>query len=186
MKEIRLHGRGGQGAAKGSEMLTMGFVYDDKYAASFPMYGAARKGAAIAAFCRYDDVPVREKTQIYHPDCLMIFDASLMDFPETWDGFKPGGVVILNTDEEIKESPHPNIGTLGIIDANTIAMEEIGIPAVNTTILAALAATTGWVGIEGLKKAYGEYFSGSALQKNWKCADRGYNEAKVIKFEVKP
>ena len=65
-------------------------------------------------------------------------------------------------------------------------MRLIGIPAVNTTILAALAATTGWVGIEGLKKAYGEYFSGSALQKNWKCADRGYNEAKVIKFEVKP
>jgi len=185
MKEIRLHGRGGQGAAKGSEMLTMGFVYDDKYAASFPMYGAARKGAAVAAFCRYDDIPVREKTQIYHPDCLMIFDASLMDFPETWDGFKPGGVVILNTDEEIKESPHPNVGTLGVIDANTIAMEEIGIPAVNTTILAALAATTGWVGVEGLKKAYGEYFGGSALEKNWKCADRGYNETKVIEFNLR-
>ncbi len=185
MKEIRFHGRGGQGAAKGSEMLTMGFVFDDKFAASFPMYGAARKGAAVSAFVRYDEAPVREKTQIYYPDCLMIFDASLMDFPETWDGFKSGGVFILNTDDEMNESPHPNIGRLGIIDANKIAMEELGIPAVNTTILASLAATTGWVGIDSLKRAYGRYFDGGALEKNWKCADRGYNETTIVEFEVK-
>lgn len=185
MKEIRLHGRGGQGAAKGSEMLTMGFVYDGKYAASFPMYGAARKGGAVTAFCRYDDIPVREKTQIYTPDCLLIFDGSLMTtLPEIFEGFKPGGTVVVNTPEEITESPHPNIGCLGYVDATRIAAEEIGFPAVNTAILAALAATTGWVSVEALKEAYGEYFSGSALEKNRKCADRAAKETKVLKFEV--
>ena len=183
MKEIRMHGRGGQGAAKGAEMLTMGFVYDDKYAASFPMYGAARRGGLVSAFCRFDDKPVREKTMIYTPDCLIIFDPLMQELPEVYDGFKPGGIVVLNSGEEISQSPHKNIGKLGVVDATKIAAEELGMPATNTCILAAFAVTTGWVSLDALIEAYGEYFKGSVLEKNIKCAQRGFNETKIMAFE---
>lgn len=189
MKEIRLHGLGGQGAAKGSEMLTFAFIANDKYAASFPMYGAARKGGSVTAFCRYDDVPVREKTKIYNPDCIIVFNDSLISQRGKgggiFDGLKPGGTMILNTNKEITQSPHASVGVVGAVDADKIAMEEIGIPAVNTTILAAFAATTGWVSLEAVKAAFAEYFSGSALEKNIRCADRAFKETKIVKFEVK-
>jgi pyruvate ferredoxin oxidoreductase gamma subunit len=189
VKEIRLHGLGGQGAAKGSEMLTFAFIVADKYAASFPMYGAARKGGSVTAFCRYDEIPVREKTKIYTPDCIIVFNDSLIGQQGrgggVFDGIKPGGIMILNTEKEITESPHPNLGMVACVDADKIAMEEIGIPAVNTTMLAAFAAATGWVSLDAVKAAYAEYFGGSALEKNKNCADRAFKETKIVKFEVK-
>ena len=182
MKEIRLHGRGGQGAAKGAEMLTMAFIYDGKYAASFPMYGAARRGGLVSAFCRFDEQPVREKTMIYNPDCLVVFDPLMKDLPEVYEGFKLGGTVILNTAEKLTQPPHKNVKTLGLIDATRIAAEELGLAATNTAILAAIAATTKWVTIEAVIESFAEYFKGPALDKNIKCARRGYSETKVIEY----
>ena len=47
MKQIRLHGRGGQGAALASQMLANAFVVEGKHAASFPLFGFERRGAPV-------------------------------------------------------------------------------------------------------------------------------------------
>jgi len=60
MKEIRLHGRGGQGVVMGAEMLAYAFVLEGKFASSFPTFGAERRGAPVAAFLRFDEKPIRE------------------------------------------------------------------------------------------------------------------------------
>ncbi|MCJ7605526.1 MAG: 2-oxoacid:acceptor oxidoreductase family protein, partial [Dehalococcoidales bacterium] len=70
MKEIRFHGRGGQGAVTAARILASAFVVEGKYVATFPMYGFERRGAPVVAFTRMDDKQIREKTQIYTPDCL--------------------------------------------------------------------------------------------------------------------
>lgn len=186
MKEIRFHGRGGMGAVKGAEMLTMGFVSDGKYAACFPMYAAQRRGAPVVAFTRFDGIPVREKTQIYTPDCLVVFDPLMKDMPEVYEGLKPGGIVVLNTAEPVAESPHQNIKLLGTVDATKIAHEEIGLPATNTCMLGAFAATTQWVPLDAILLAFEEYFKGDTLAKNIRCAQRGFREIKITEFEVKP
>jgi len=182
MKEIRLHGRGGMGAAKGAEMLAMGLVFDGKYAATFPMYGAARRGSPLAAFCRFSEMPVREKTQIYTPDCVLVFDPLMKDMPEVYEGLKPGGIVVLNSREAITKSPHKNIKLIGAVDATTIAREEIGAPASNTCMLGAFVAATQWLSLDAVLQAFEEYFGGAALAKNIKCAQRGFRETNVTEF----
>jgi len=189
MKEIRLHGLGGQGAAKGSEIMTMAFIMDDKYAASFPMYGAARKGGSVSAFCRYDDSPVREKTKIYNPDCIVVFSDSLLGQVEggrrkidVFDGLKLGSILVVNSAQGFNVSPNPNVGIIGVVDADTIATEEIGFAAVNTTLLAAFAKATGWLSLDAIKNAYARYFSGSALEKNLRCANRAFEETVILQF----
>ena len=81
MKEIRIHGRGGQGAVMVARMMASAFVAEGKYVASFPMYGFERRGAPVVAFTRVDDKPIMEKTQIYFPDCMLVIDPGLMKLP---------------------------------------------------------------------------------------------------------
>jgi 2-oxoacid:acceptor oxidoreductase gamma subunit (pyruvate/2-ketoisovalerate family) len=68
MKEVRLHGRGGQGIVFAAEMLAKAFVSEGKHVASFPMFGVERRGAPVTAYLRFDDKFIREETQIYYPD----------------------------------------------------------------------------------------------------------------------
>ena len=93
MKEIRIHGRGGQGAVTAARMLASAFVIEGKYVASFPMYGFERRGAPVQAFTRLDDKPIREKTQVYTPDCMVVIDPTLLKiihpFLRTQTGWHP-------------------------------------------------------------------------------------------------
>lgn len=65
---------------------------------------------------------------------------------------------------------------MGVVNATRIALEEIGGPITNTTMLGAFAATTKWVGLDAILKAIGQYFSGDILEGNLKSAERGYKE----------
>jgi 2-oxoacid:acceptor oxidoreductase gamma subunit (pyruvate/2-ketoisovalerate family) len=140
MKEIRLHGRGGQGAAMASDMLASAFVKEGKYAASFPMFGFERRGMPVSAFLRFDDKPIREKTQIYAPDCLIIVDPGLWQQPMTHAGLKDGGIMVLNYSTPIKEPPNDKVGILARIDATGIALQEVGAAITNTCMMGAFAA----------------------------------------------
>jgi len=51
MKEIRIHGRGGQGVVMGAEMLAYAFVLEGQYASAFPTFGAERRGRRWRLFC---------------------------------------------------------------------------------------------------------------------------------------
>ena len=47
MYEIRLHGRGGQGAVKASGILAAGLVAAGKFAVAIPSFGFERRGAPV-------------------------------------------------------------------------------------------------------------------------------------------
>jgi 2-oxoacid:acceptor oxidoreductase gamma subunit (pyruvate/2-ketoisovalerate family) len=179
MKEIRFHGKGGEGAVMLSEMLCASLVYEGKHAASFPMFGFERRGAPLATFVRFDERPIREKTQVYTPDCVVIIDRSQVNSELAYKGLMPGGVVVANTKVPLDKGRHENIELVGIVDATGIALDEIGRPITNTAMLGALAATTKWVSLEGILKIIGEYFSGEILKGNLKSAERGYKEVSV-------
>ena len=59
MIEIRIHGRGGQGAVIASEVLASALFKEGKFVQAFPAFGAERRGAPVAAFARVDDRPIR-------------------------------------------------------------------------------------------------------------------------------
>jgi 2-oxoacid:acceptor oxidoreductase gamma subunit (pyruvate/2-ketoisovalerate family) len=182
VKEIRIHGRGGQGAVLAARMLASAFVAEGKYVASFPMYGFERRGAPVVAFTRIDDKPIREKTQIYNPDCIIVIDPGLLTLPTLFTGLQTNSVFILNTANKLNKQPNEQLKTGGFVNATGIAVQEIGRDIPNTCLLGAFAAATGWLKLESILACLSEYLSGDILQRNLKSAERGYKEVEVIKW----
>ncbi len=179
VKEIRFHGRGGQGAVTAAKMLASAAAEEGKCVASFPMYGFERRGMPVVAFARISDEPIREKTQIYTPDSLMVIDPTLLGLPTLWDGLQPGGVLILNSDKPLPNRPSENLQKVGWINATHIALCEVGRDIPNTCLIGALAKTTGWLTLESVIKGLSDYLSGDVLESNIRNATRGYNEVEV-------
>jgi len=179
MKEIRFHGRGGQGAVMAAKMLASAAAEEGKCVASFPMYGFERRGMPVVAFTRLDDKPIREKTQIYTPDCLMVIDPTLLALKTLFEGLKPGGVLILNSPRPLENRPSQNLAKVGVINATHVALCEIGRDIPNTCLIGALAATTGWLTLESVVKALGDYLEGEMLEMNIRNATRGFKEVEV-------
>jgi len=163
-------------------MLTSALVNEKKWASGFPMFGVERRGAPVAAFARFDDKPIREKTQIYSPDCLVVIDSRLIRSAGIFEGIKPGSILVLNTPHLIEENPNKNLKMIGMIDATEVGLKEIGLPATNTCMLGAFARTTAWVGLESLIQSLSEYFEGDMLKKNIRCVERGFEEVAIVKF----
>jgi 2-oxoacid:acceptor oxidoreductase gamma subunit (pyruvate/2-ketoisovalerate family) len=182
MKEIRIHGRGGQGAVLAARMLASAFVIEGKSVASFPMYGFERRGAPVVAFTRVDDKPIREKTQIYTPDCMVVIDPGLMKLPTLFSGLKPEGILILNSPRRLEDKPDDNLKLAGVVNATQIAVDEIKRDIPNTCLLGAFAATTGWLDLQSILSCLGDYLSGDILERNLRSAERGYREVEVIRW----
>ncbi len=182
MKEIRIHGRGGQGAVTAARMLASAFVAEGKYVASFPMYGFERRGAPVQAFTRIDEKPIREKTQVYTPDCMVVVDPTLLKIKTLFSGLKPNGVLIVNS-AKFDSRVDQNLTVAGVIDATKIAVEEIGRDIPNSCLVGAFAATTKWVKLESVMAILKDYLSGDMLQRNMRSVERGYKEVKVLKWQ---
>jgi 2-oxoacid:acceptor oxidoreductase gamma subunit (pyruvate/2-ketoisovalerate family) len=183
VKEIRIHGRGGQGAVTAARMLASAFVVEGKYVASFPMYGFERRGAPVQAFTRLDDKPIREKTQVYNPDCMVVIDPTLMKISTLFSGLKPGGVLILNSPKPLETQIDKNLTIAGVVNATQIAVEEIGRDIPNTCLLGAFAATTEWIKLDSILASLKDYLSGDMLQRNIRSCERGYREVKILKWQ---
>ena len=183
MKEIRFHGRGGQGTVLASVILVKAFTKEKKYSSAIPYFGFERRGAPVAAFLRFDDYPLREKTQIYSPDCVVVMDPALKRSSEIFLGLKEGGILILSTRKSTDELDLPSVvGKLGCVDAIRISLEILGSPITNSCMLGAFVATTGWVGLDSLLESIKETWPGEMGEKNLRAAEVGYQQTKVIRL----
>jgi 2-oxoacid:acceptor oxidoreductase gamma subunit (pyruvate/2-ketoisovalerate family) len=179
MKEIRLHGRGGQGVVMGAEMLAYAFVLEGKYASSFPTFGAERRGAPVAAFLRCDEKPIRETHQIYEPDCITCLDPFIGRSQDIFKGLKGDGIAIINTPRQRLEKWPDALKVLGLIDATALALDEIGRAIVNTCMLGVIARVTGWVKLESVIASLDMNFEGKLLKKNQDLLRRGYESVTI-------
>ncbi len=179
MSEVRFHGRGGQGVVTTSKILANAFARTGQFGASFPMFGFERRGAPVTAFGRFSDKPVKEKTQIYNPNILVVLDPSQKNSPAVFDGLLPGGMLLIN-DKNKGDIHHENLRKLAMVDANGIAMEEIGLPIPNTVVVGAFAKMSGLLDIDPVLEALADYFSGKKLDANRVCARRGFEEVKTV------
>lgn len=131
------------------------------------------EGAPVSAFVRFDDADIRERTQIYTPDCLIFTDPFFKNVNAVYAGLKPGGTLVVNSAKAMKNSPNRNVKTAATVDATRMALEEIKRPATNTCLIGAFAATTGWVGLDSLLAALKEFWKGKALEGNRRCPEEG-------------
>ena len=182
MSEVRFHGRGGQGVVTTSKILANAFARTGQFGASFPMFGFERRGAPVTAFGRFSDKPVREKTQIYNPDIIVVLDPSQKNSESVFKGLEPGGMMLINDSTDTLNDTHENLKRVGIIDANKIAIQEIGLSIPNTVIAGAFAKMSGMLDVEPCCEALQDYFSGKKLEANIVCAKRGFEEVKLYEI----
>ena len=157
MLEIRVHGRGGQGAVIASKILASAFFKENKYVQAFPYFGAERQGAPVMAFVRVDDEEIDLRCQIYNPTHLIVLDYSLPLDVDLTVGLQENATILINSTqspESYQYPPHLNVFT---VDANTIAAgHKLGtplLPIVNSAIIGAFARITGLVKIESVTEA---------------------------------
>lgn len=140
MKEIRLHGRGGQGVVKASQIVVRAVVASKKQGQFIPFFGVERKGSPVFGYLRISNEPIRRKMQVYEPDILIIMDDSLVTMASTYEGLKEGGTVIINSVKTAEELKVPSqAGIIAIVDASGISEEVIGRNIPNTAMLGAFA-----------------------------------------------
>ena len=165
-----------------AEMLSIAAFEEGRHAQAFPSFGSERTGAPVVAFTRIDDKPIREKTQIYTPDCMVVIDPGLMKMPTLFSGLKPEGILILNSPHPLENKPDDNLGIGGVINATQIAVDEIGRDIPNTCLLGAFAAATGWLDLQSILSCLGDYLSGEILQRNLRSTERGFREVEVVRW----
>ncbi|MDR3565139.1 MAG: pyruvate ferredoxin oxidoreductase subunit gamma [Negativicutes bacterium] len=176
MKEIRIHGRGGQGSVVTAELFAIAAFRSGKHSQAFPFLGGGgeRRGAPVQAFARLDDKPIRIKCKIDKPDYVIVQDPSLIDLVDVTAGLKPDGLVIVNTEKSPEELNLPAGILVRTVPASKIALEILGLPIMNTAIMGAFAAITGEMSLESIKEAIGEKFSGTVAEKNQLTAQNAY------------
>lgn len=177
MKEIRLHGRGGQGAVTAASILAVAGFAGGKFTQAFPTFGVERRGAPVQAFVRIDDKFIRRRDQIYEPDILVVLDSTLFKVMDVTAGLKKGGMVIINTNKKAEE-----FGLTGYevktLDATKEAFAVLGRDIVNTAMIGAFSGFTGLVTREDIHEAIREQFPKELAEKNIKLVDKVYEDAK--------
>jgi pyruvate ferredoxin oxidoreductase gamma subunit len=95
-------------------------------------------------------------------------------------GLKDSGMVVANTSKAKEELIEKfNIKQpLYVVDANKIAMEEIGRPITNTTMMGALVKATNLVALSSIEEQIEHRFPAIA-EKNIKALRRAYEETQT-------
>ncbi|MEA1927206.1 MAG: 2-oxoacid:acceptor oxidoreductase family protein [Candidatus Auribacterota bacterium] len=182
--EIRWHGRGGQGAKTVAEFLALVALNEGKYSQGFPEYGPERSGAPIKGYTRISEGQIRMHSAIYHPDIVLVLDASLLDSINVCEGLKEDGIIIINTTRPIpelkEEYPFLKGNSIWTLDGNKISRDEIGKAIPNMPVLGALVKASGVVKLESvindIRTEFTKKFSPEVLEGNIKAVKRAYEE----------
>jgi pyruvate ferredoxin oxidoreductase gamma subunit len=181
MFQIRIHGRGGQGAVTGAEMLSVAAFLEGRHAQAFPSFGSERTGAPVVAFCRISDREIRLREPILEPDCLIVQDPTLFKAIDVFAGLKPDGSLLVNTNKTFEDlhigkaaSSLPK-GHAVTVPATEFALKHIGRPLPNAALLGAFAALTGLVHLDSVKSAIEQAFPGKIGAANAAAALDAYD-----------
>ncbi|MCK9313133.1 MAG: pyruvate ferredoxin oxidoreductase subunit gamma [Methanocorpusculum sp.] len=177
MRELRIHGRGGQGSVTAAELIATAAFTAGVYSQAFPAFGVERRGAPVQAFVRFSDEKIRLRSQIYEPDYIIVQDSTLIHDVNVFAGMSAGGIAIINTEKDLKYNLPEGVKLI-TIDATKIAMEEIGRPITNTTLMGAFAAASGEITLDALEGAIRSRFDGKLADTNVSAAKRAYTMIK--------
>jgi len=182
MKEIRIHGRGGQGSLVLAQFIAIAALEDKKFGQAFPFLGGGgeRRGKAIMAFCRLSDKPIRVRSKIDEPDYIIVQDSTILEEVDVFEGLKEETMVLINTDKDKQtmglKSNEARIITISVDD---LARKILRRPIINTALLGIFAGLTQELSLEGVLKAVRKKFPGTLGEKNVQLVEASYN--RIIK-----
>ncbi len=161
MMEIRIHGRGGQGAKTAANFLAMAALEQGKHIQSFPEYGPERAGAPMKAYTRIADTKIKTYAPVTSPDFVLVIDPTFIGMIDVAQGLKQDGMMIVNTTlskDEVKEKTGYS-GNIYTVDATKISLEATGLNKPNLPILGALVKVSGLIELASLDKLVKKKFT---------------------------
>jgi 2-oxoacid:acceptor oxidoreductase gamma subunit (pyruvate/2-ketoisovalerate family) len=181
MMEIRIHGRGGQGAVTSSKIAGLAASIEGKYGQALPFYGFERRGAPVEVYLRFDDQPILISSQIYEPDGIIVLDPILAELGRVVaKGLKPKGFAVLNTLKKPEEIEYAkNLSKIGVVDATGVALKTLKAPISNTAILGAFAKTEEMVKLSSLEEAIRHVLPDRIQKPNIEALRMAYDETKI-------
>ena len=187
----RFHGRGGQGAKTASRILGSAAFGDGYNVQDFPLYGAERRGAPVAAFTRFSDQEITERGFIFSPDVVGLMDESLLDdsLANPLAGLRKGGVAVVNTTRKAGDvkSDRRDI-TILTLDLTGWALGTLGKPILSAALAAAVARIVS-ITEESLAAAVAEELgyvglSQETIEKNVALARRVYSSLEPLELKT--
>jgi len=184
--EIRWHGRGGQGTVTAAKVLADACISGGRQVQAFPEYGPERAGAPLRAYNRISEKMLRMHCPVLNPDVVAVVDASLLDAINVGEGAKDNAIFVINSGkdpkevrEKLKAKPTQKVFT---VDATKIAIETIGRPMPNSSMLGAVNKATAIVSmdvlLEDVKGSFGKKFAQKIIDANLAAVKRGYEEVR--------
>ncbi|MHC4876395.1 MAG: 2-oxoacid:acceptor oxidoreductase family protein [Planctomycetota bacterium] len=191
MIRIRFHGRGGHGVKTASRIVgtaafLAGFEVQDS-----PVYGAERRGAAVTAFTRISETPIRERGMIALPDLIVVADETLLDDPVAGvlAGQHTAAAVFANaTNGEALTGKHGIGISVQSFDVTGKSRDVLGRPsALSAGIAGAAARLAGCISREQLQQAVREEFAhlsvpSDVVEKNVAIASAVYDALTAAEF----
>ena len=187
--EIRWHGRGGQGAKTAALLLADVAFNTGMYVQGFPEYGPERMGAPITAYNRISEKEIRNHSNIYNPDYVVVVDETLLHSVDVTSGLNKDGAIVINTakpKEEIIPLLKGYEGAVYTVDAHTISMETLGRYFPNSPMLAAIVKVSGIMTkqdfLEQMRGSYQHKFAKKpeVIDGNMKAIEVALKEVKKI------
>jgi pyruvate ferredoxin oxidoreductase gamma subunit len=182
--EIRIHGRGGQGAKTASQFIAEAALDKGKFIQSFPEYGPERAGAPMKAFARLSDKPLRSYAAVVSPDVVMVIDPTLLESVNVTEGMSKEGILIVNTSNDPKwvQDKTKFKGKCMSVDATKISMEAVGKNLPNTPMIGALIKATNCITLEAIeesiKKKFLKKLGEEKTMATVKAVERAHNEVR--------
>lgn len=175
MKEIKIFARAGQGAITTAAILGEALFLENKFSYAFPHFGAARMGAPMNAFLRFDQNPIRLRSQIYSPDYVIVVDPTLIESEKCFESLKNGGKAVVAIRGQSNTCSRKDV-VFACLPAEKIALDIIGKPFANTVLLGAFSKISNEIKLESIIKAVEDRFKGKPeiLTKNIEAVKKGY------------
>ena len=173
-------------------MLGTAAFLDGYYAQDFPLYGAERRGAPIAAYTRIAAEPIMERGVIAEPDIVIIMDKTLLYDPRAMplSGLKKGGIVFINTPQSPEEAKaeYKIRGKIITLDITRICLEILK-RTVISSLAGAVAARIAGLSEDSLNKAVETVISEIVtdrvvLEKNIEAALYCFNAIPPVKLKT--
>jgi pyruvate ferredoxin oxidoreductase gamma subunit len=187
--EIRLESIGGLGANLAGKMLSEdGVVGNGLNGVGFSSYGSEKKGSPVKAHIRFcaPETNIRDTTPIERPHVVGIFHDALFKTIDCTSGIYPDSTILVNSQkspEELKNQMKIAGGTIAIIDATGIALDEQ--TKANTAMLGALYRILDFLDPESMKQTIRRTFEKKyphLVEPNIRTFDRGFNEVEFKTF----
>ncbi|MBI0580488.1 2-oxoacid:acceptor oxidoreductase family protein [Neobacillus cucumis] len=189
--EIRLESIGGLGANLAGKMLAeAGVLGLGLNGSNFSSYGSEKKGSPVKSFIRFcePEVQIRDHSPIEQPHIVGVFHEALYKTINVVSGLNPDGIVLVNTArdfDEVKRDLKLEYGTLAIVDALTIAVEEK--TKVNTAMLGALYRICDFLDPESMRDVIRKTFEKKyphLVEPNIRTFNRGFEEVQFKTYQV--